>query len=128
MAVPAGAGAHWLARSEDALPAEVGWLAQGVDNSSAPLSHYTIPANTTVFLADVVAATLGKSGLGTILVFGETPAQALDGSAQLLGFSRIWTNQPNATGTVSLQFPAVSLTDSVGSLLAFAAGLRHDSQ
>ena len=106
----------------------IGWLAQGVDNSSAPLTHYTIPANTTVFLADVVAATLGKTGLGTILVFGETPSFALDASARLLGFSRIWTNQPNATGTVSLQFPAVSTNDSLGSLVAFAAGLVHDSQ
>lgn len=106
----------------------IGWMAQGVDNSAAPLDHFTIPANTTVFLADVVADTLGKSGLGTIVVFGETPGLAFDGSAQMLGFSRIWTNQPNATGTVSLQFPAVSLTDSLGSLVAFAAGLRHDSQ
>ena len=106
----------------------IGWIAQGVDNSSAPLQYFSIPANTPVILTDFVAQTLGKSGLGAVLVTGVTGSGALDSSAQLSGFSRIWTPQPNATGTVSQGFPSVSTLDSLGSLIAYAAGLRHDPQ
>jgi hypothetical protein len=106
----------------------IGWIAQGVDNSAAPLQYFDIPANRTVMQPDVVAQSLHKSGLGSIIVFGETsPAHDVDQNAQLLGFSRIWSNQPNASGTVSLQFPAVSPFDSIGSAHAYALGLRHDS-
>ncbi len=106
----------------------IGWIAQGIDNSAAPLTYFSIPGNQTVIQSDVVAAALHKSGLGSIIVFGETASHNTDSSAQLLGFSRIWSNQPNASGTVSLQFPAVSPFDSIGSAHAYALGLRHDSQ
>jgi hypothetical protein len=106
----------------------IGWIAQGVDNSAAPLRYFDIPANQTVIQPDVVATALGQSGLGSIIVFGETSSDSVDADARLLGFSRIWSNQPNATGTVSLQFPAVSPNDSIGSANAYALGLRHDSQ
>jgi hypothetical protein len=106
----------------------IGWIAQGVDNSAAPLTYFSIPGNQTVIQSDVVAQALHQSGLGSIIVFGETTSHNTDNSAQLLGFSRIWSNQPNASGTVSLQFPAVSPFDSIGSSHAYALGLRHDNQ
>lgn len=106
----------------------IGWIAQGVDNSAAPLQYFSIPANTPVIMNDFVAQTLGKSGLGAVLVTGVTGSGAFDSSAELSGFSRIWTPQPNATGTVSQGFPSVSTLDSLGSLFAYAAGLRHDTQ
>ncbi len=106
----------------------IAWIAQGVDNSNAPLQFFTIGANKFAIEKDIVGNLLGESGLGSLLVFGATPSGDLDLSAQLLGFSRIWSNQPNASGTVSLQFPAVSPDDSIGSAHAYALGLRHDGQ
>jgi hypothetical protein len=106
----------------------VGWLAQGVDNSNDPVQYFMIPARTPLILADFVANTLSKSGLGAILILGQTSSGAADSLAQLGGFSRIWTNQPGASGTVSQGFPSVSIIDSVGSGAAIALGNRHDSQ
>jgi len=106
----------------------VGWIAQGVDNSSALLQYFVIPANTPVILSDFVFQTLGKSGLGAVLVTGVDSNLNPDSSALLNGFSRIWTPQPGAPGTVSQGFPAVSIFDSVGSVTAYALGNRQDSQ
>ena len=106
----------------------VGWIAAGVDNSNAPLQYFVVPANTPVILADFVAQTLGKSGLGAVLILGVDSSNANDSLAQLDGFSRIWTFQPGASGTVSQGFPSVSILDSIGSLIAYALGNRHDSQ
>lgn len=105
----------------------VGWMPQGVDNTNAPLQYFVIPANTPLILRDFVAQTLGKSGLGSILVTGVTSAGDPDSLAELDGYSRIWTPQPNASGTVSTAFPSISILDSVGSAIGYALGLRHDS-
>lgn len=106
----------------------ISFLAQGVDNTTATIHHVLIPARRTMVASDVVAEVLGKSGLGSIIVYASLPSGAADVNGRLLGFSRIWTNQPNASGTVSLQFPAVEQADSVGTANAFAEGLRHDAQ
>jgi hypothetical protein len=106
----------------------IGWVAQGVDNSNSLLDYYDIPGTQTVIQQDVVGQLLGQSGLGSLLVFAELPSGSTDLNARLLGFSRIWTNQPNATGTVSLQFPAVSPNDSLSTAHGYAIGLRHDGQ
>jgi hypothetical protein len=105
----------------------VGWIAQGVDNSARALLYDTIPANTPKIYLDFVGTALGTSGLGAVLVTGVNSAGDFDSAALLTGFSRIWTPQPNATGTVSQGFPSVSALDSLGSTAAVAAGLRHDS-
>jgi hypothetical protein len=75
-----------------------------------------------------VGATLGKSGLGAILITGVTSTGDLDSAAKLDGYSRIWTPQPGASGSVSQGFPSVSFFDSAGSVTAYALGNRHDSQ
>lgn len=105
----------------------VGWIAQGVNNSSRPLQHFNLTAGTPFALADFVTNALHESGLGAILVTGETSTDAVDQDATLDGFSRIYTRQPGSTGTVSLSFPAISILDSIGPVAAYALGMRQDA-
>src|SRR5262249_17937898 len=102
----------------------IGWLAQGVDNSNELTQLFHIPARTPIIRAHFVANPLGKAGLGAVLALAQTAGGAADSGAQIDGFSRIWTNQPGAQGTVSQGFPSVSIIDSVGSLTAYALGNR----
>jgi hypothetical protein len=103
------------------------WLAGGQNNSTAQPQYLTLNANSTYFLRDFVGTTLGKSGLGAVLVNAVTSSNQFDSQASIDGFSRIWTNQPGASGTVSLSFPSVAQADSYGSGSAVALGLRQDS-
>jgi hypothetical protein len=105
---------------------QIGWIAQGVDNSNRPIQPFVLEANRPYILADFVGNTLGESGLGAVLVTGVTSNGSSDGSATIDGFSRIYTNQPGASGTVSLSFPSISILDSFGNSLAYALGMRHD--
>lgn len=106
----------------------VSWLAQGQDNRTAAVDYYSLPANTYVSIDDFVATTLNKSGIGAIVVIAVNSAGSPDTSAQINGFSRIWTKQPGVNGTVSQALPAVSLTDSIGSLTADLFGLKQSAQ
>ena len=105
----------------------LGWIAQGVDNSAAPLQYMTLDANTPYILPDFVPTTLGQTGLGAVLISGVTSTGDPDSSALLGGFSRIWTPQPGQNGSVSQAFPSVSVLDSLGGDPAWALGNRHDS-
>ena len=105
----------------------MGWIAQGVNNGSRPLKYFNLNPVTPYALRDLVTTNLGESGLGAVLVTGVTSTGASDSSATLDGFSRIWTNQPGAQGTVSLAFPSISVLDSLGNAFAYALGLRHDA-
>jgi hypothetical protein len=105
----------------------VGWLAQGVNNSSAPLQFFNLPANSVANLNDFVGVTLGKTGLGGLFIEGVDAAGALDSNASMDAFSRIWTPQPGSSGTVSQNFDAVSLADSIGASTAFILGLKQSS-
>ncbi|MEA2488931.1 MAG: hypothetical protein QOH21_723 [Acidobacteriota bacterium] len=102
------------------------WIARGVNNGNASAQSFTIPANTTIIERDFVGNRLGKSGLGAILIVGRTSGGAIDENAELDGFSRIWTPQPNSTGTVSQEFTSVELEDSLAT--SFGYGLRQDTQ
>jgi len=101
------------------------FLAQGVDNSEEPLDVFPFPDNTPIIQRDLVGF-LGKSGLGSIFVLAVDVNGDPDLNGEIDGFSRIYTPQPGASGSVSQGFPSVSLLDSFGSLAAFAMGLRHD--
>jgi hypothetical protein len=103
------------------------WLAGGQNNSAAQPQYLTLNANTTYSFRDFVGATLGKSGLGAVLVNAVNSSNQFDSQASIDGFSRIWTNQPGASGTVSLSFPSVAQADSYSSGSAVALGLRQDS-
>jgi len=105
----------------------IGWMALGADNTHVPLVYFTIPANTIASLDDFVNTTLHKTGLGGILVFGVDSGGNNDSGADLDGFSRIWTPQPGSSGSVSQNFDAVSLTDSIGSLTAYIIGLKQSA-
>jgi len=106
----------------------VGWLQTGKDNSSAPLTFFTIPASSIVAINDFVGTTLKTSGLGALLIIAfDATGKNADSEAFIDGFSRIWTPQPGSSGTVSQSFPAVSLFDSVDDSTAFALGLRQDA-
>jgi len=102
------------------------WLAQGVDNTQEPVQYMTLDANAPAILPDFVVATLGKSGLGAVLITGVDDAGDPDDAALIDGTSRIWTQQPGANGTVSQNFGSVSVVDSLGPDAAFALGNRHD--
>jgi hypothetical protein len=105
----------------------VGWIAQGVNNASRQLSYYTLKANTPYVILDFVGnGLLKQSGLGSVLVTGVTASGAVDPSAALDGFSRIWTPQPNAQGTVSLAFPSMDPLDLFGNKIGYSLGMRHD--
>ena len=106
----------------------VGWLQSGVDNTNAPLVFFQIGANQVVFVDDFVGTQLGKTGLGAVLVVGVDGSGNPDSSANLDGYSRIWTPQPGSSGTVSQNFPSVDVNDSLGSLTAYVLGLKQNSQ
>jgi hypothetical protein len=105
----------------------ISFMAQGVDNSNAPILEDTLPASTPVVYRDFVGVALGETGLGSVIVFGVKANGDLDPDAVLDGFSRIWTPQPGSAGSVSQGFPSVAFQDSLGSIAAYAQGLRHDT-
>jgi hypothetical protein len=111
----------------------IGFMAAGVDNTNAPLTYITVPANSSYVSNDFIGSTLGRTGLGAILVFGYTSSTngSVDSNAELDGFSRIWTPCPTTAcpggGFVSQTFDAVDLHDSLGSLTAYVLGLKQSS-
>jgi hypothetical protein len=106
----------------------VGFLAQGVDNSTALLDYFVLEANTPVLVRDFVGVELQKTGLGSLFIQGVLSNGDRDDNAQLTATSRIWTPQPGSAGTVSQGFPSVYFFDSFGTGAAFALGGRHDTQ
>jgi len=111
----------------------IGFLQRGINNGSAAVQKFTIPANTTTMDQDFIATVLGKSGLGTLLVIAvtsTTPGAPPDTNAQIDGFSRIWTPQPvlpgqsASVGSVSQSFEAIDLLDNL--LGSYAYGARQD--
>jgi hypothetical protein len=105
----------------------VGWLQQGANNCSAPVQYFNLPANSVTVLDDFVGNTLGKTGLGAILVISVDAAGNYDENGEIDGYSRIWTPQPGSAGTVSQNFQAISTEDSLGSLEATLMGLKQSS-
>lgn len=103
----------------------IAWFARGVNNGSSNVQSFILPANTTTIERDFVATVLGRSGLGSILVVARDAAGNIDQTANLDGFSRIWTPQPNATGTVSQEFAAVEIEDTLAT--SYGYGMRQDS-
>jgi len=104
----------------------MGWIAAGVNNSNRPVVPFQLDAVTPYTLEDFVTTALNESGLGAVLVSSTLASGGADSNGLLDGFSRIWTHQPGAQGTVSLAFPSVSVFDSFGNAFAYAIGLRHD--
>ena len=105
------------------------WLPQNVPGASVAPLVITMPAQSGINSEDFVASILHQTGIGAILITGVmADGTTLDGNAQLVATSRIWTPQPNATsGTNSQQFNAIALTDINSSVLTMI-GHRRDSR
>jgi hypothetical protein len=106
----------------------VGWFAQGQNNCSAALQYFNLSANSIVVADDFVGQHLGKSGVGALLVVAVTANGLVDDNGEIDGYSRIWTPQPGSTGTVSQNFTAIDVNDSIGSLPATLMGLKQSTQ
>jgi hypothetical protein len=112
----------------------VGFLLRGVNNGTALVTKFTIPANSTTIDNDFITNKLQKSGLGTLLVIAVTssaPGAPVDDLAEIDGFSRIWTPQPiqpgasTSIGTVSQAFESIDLEDNLAG--SFGYGLKQDA-
>ncbi|MGH7485716.1 MAG: hypothetical protein ACRD3J_19405 [Thermoanaerobaculia bacterium] len=103
----------------------IGFLQRGVNNGSSQVLNFTIGANITDIERDFVGSVLGKIGvLGTLLVVARTSSGAIDTTAQIDGFSRIWTPQPGSSGTVSQAFESIDIQDNLPT--SYGYGLRQD--
>lgn len=120
-----------LAFNNDRLDSQriaVGWMQQGQNNCSQPVQYFTLSANSVTVADNFVAQNLGKVGVGAVLVLAVDAGGALDDNGEIDGYSRIWTPQPGSTGTVSQNFSAISVQDSLGSLTATLMGLKQSNQ
>lgn len=104
----------------------IGFMSQGVDNTTKPMVRRTIEGGTWWELPNVVETVLHDTGLGTIVVFGVN-GEYFDKEAELTAFSRIWTPQPGSTGTVSQSFASVDILDHFSSSPAYGLGLVQDA-
>jgi hypothetical protein len=81
-------------------------------------------------IEDFVGTVLEKTGVGSLVLLPVTSAVGspeVDENAAIDAYSRIWTPQPNATGTVSQPFPGVEPEFMVGEYEAAILGLRQDA-
>jgi hypothetical protein len=75
--------------------------------------------------SDFVLDFFGRQGLGSVVIFAtHSPGGTLDQSADIDGFSRIWTPIPGTSGSASQSFPASTLTSYPYAQWAY--GLRQD--
>lgn len=87
-----------------------------------------VPAGPPSTVEDFVGTILEKTGVGSLIlipVVGQGEVE-LDEDAAIDAFSRIWTPQPNSTGTVSQPFPGVEPDFMTGEYEAMILGLRQD--
>lgn len=102
------------------------WLERGQDGTNAPTFRLTLPDGPPVTTRDFVAA-LGRSGLGTLYFLAIDSSGQVDPAGNIDGFSRIWTNQPGAAGTVSQPFTGMDDFNLYDEFEAIALGLRQDA-
>jgi hypothetical protein len=108
-----------------------GLWAQGSTNtlSAANYKILTLQPNAFVTIQDFVGTTLGLSNaLGSLVVIPYDGTN-IDGNQAIDGFSRIYTNQPGSTGTVSQPFEAVDADFFSAQLIdeGISLGLRQDA-
>jgi hypothetical protein len=106
----------------------VGWMRQGANSCADALLYFNLSANSITFADNFVGQSLGKNGLGGVLVLAVTATGALDDNGEIDGYSRIWTPQPGSAGTVSQNFTSIDVQDSLGSLPATLMGLKQNAQ
>jgi hypothetical protein len=104
----------------------VAWIARGVSIQNPPTKVLTFPADTTVTFRDFVGRELEQTGIGSMFFVPIFNGQ-FDPLAAVDGYSRIYTNQPGSTGTVSQPFAGVDPDSFFDFSGAVSLGLRHDS-
>lgn len=102
------------------------WYPNGA--STPTVYSTTFPGNRPPFTTnDFVGTVIQQQGLGSLLFFPIDAAGNFDTNGAIDGYSRIWTNQPNATGTVSQPFMSVDIGHMMGEYEGILLGLRQDS-
>ncbi len=101
------------------------FLQEGVNNVGRAPLYYTLPAQFLVFWNDFFGTGLGMTGIGTIVVTGVDSAGNPDTAASLDGAARLYQTN-SAGGTLSQNFPAVSVSDVPAGARTTAVGLRSD--
>lgn len=104
------------------------FLEQG---GAAASQHLTLEAGKFYSWDDFVATVIGRTErLGALRVRGVYAGTTVtDPAAQLNGFSRIWTPQPNGPGTSSLSISPIAENDLTnGDMAAWIFGMRQDEQ
>lgn len=102
------------------------WFERGKDGLGAPVFRTMLPNGAPVTVQDFVATQLGLSGLGSLMFIAVDQNDDVSIQGSIDGFSRIWTNQPGASGTVSQPFPAMHQLNLTEEFEAIALGLRQD--
>lgn len=102
------------------------WLPQAGSAAHPPV-EVSIPAQNAIRSENFVEEYFGLNGLGSVLVTALSGDGQLDTNARLQVTSRIWTPQPDTTGTTSQSLPAVALP-SISSPTAMILGLRRDER
>lgn len=103
------------------------WLPQTGTSTSGPTIETTIAASSGIASEDFVTNIMQRSGLGAILVTGITSAGDTDPAAELVATSRIWTNQPNGSGTQSQSLPSIATAD-INSTVVAVLSARRDAR
>jgi hypothetical protein len=104
------------------------WLPADRSGADVPLRTITIGPRSGISSPDFVAAVLGQTGLGGILIFGVDAQGQFDDAAQLHATSRIWTPEPNVpNGTMSQAFPAI-VYEPATSRIKWILGMRRSDQ
>lgn len=80
-----------------------------------------IPAHATIQSDNFIRQYLGETGLGALEIraIGSAADASIDAAGRLHATSRIWTNQPGSTGTVSQSLPAIPYTEIVHERIRF---------
>lgn len=103
------------------------WLPNGAPND-IELFTVELPANTVITGENFVGDALDLEGLGALVLLPLTPDDDFDENGAIDAYSRIWTPQPNASGTVSQPFPAVDPSFLTDEMEGVVLGLRQDAQ
>jgi hypothetical protein len=103
------------------------WMPENTSGADEAPKDITIPASSGIISEDFVTTILGKTGLGAIQVTAINADGTFDVNGRLFATSRIWTPQPNSTGTVSQTFPTLAIDDiPAGPRLAITGQRRDD--
>ena len=84
-----------------------------------------LAANSFYTYRDFVDNPLSTRGLGSLVFIGVTSSGSVDSTANIDGFSRIWTPVPGSAGTASQSFPSVAISGYPG--VQYIYGLHTES-